>query len=332
MKSATRCWSVFGGAGNVDEVNFPDQGFAGLTVRLRDVATGDWSIYWANSRDGILGAPPVTGRFETASDCSTPTRCSTAGRSGCASPGRTSPPTPPAGSRRSRPTAGKPGGQLDGGVHPPAGRPWHRMRARPRLTGKGAAGRLAGSQNHLKATLAERKCQTERGADHGTDRVHRRGGVRRDRRRPVPGEVVVDGDRIRRGPLRLARGPRGRRGWSNIAGCTIMPGLIESHAHLTFPSAVGHIDPSFNPPLDVSFFRHIEGMEAELARAERNAGILLDAGFTSAYSAGSLLPDAGRGDPARQDQGRGRPRAPAAAPPAPSATTTRSAPTGISRA
>ena len=69
-----------------------------------------------------------------------------------------------------------------------------------------------------------------------------------------------------------------------------MPGLIESHAHLTFPSAVGHIDPSFNPPLDVSFFHHIEGIEAELARAERNAAILLDAGFTSAYSAGSLLP------------------------------------------
>jgi imidazolonepropionase-like amidohydrolase len=68
-----------------------------------------------------------------------------------------------------------------------------------------------------------------------------------------------------------------------------MPGLVESHAHLTFPSAVGHIDPSFNPPLDVSFFHHIEGFPSELARAERNARILLDAGFTSAYSAGSLL-------------------------------------------
>jgi imidazolonepropionase-like amidohydrolase len=52
---------------------------------------------------------------------------------------------------------------------------------------------------------------------------------------------------------------------------------------------VGHIDPSFNPPVDVSFFHHIEGFPSELARAERNATILLDAGFTSAYSAGSLL-------------------------------------------
>jgi imidazolonepropionase-like amidohydrolase len=106
---------------------------------------------------------------------------------------------------------------------------------------------------------------------------------------PAPGEVVVDGDRI----VEVRSGWREDHGPArvvNIAGRTIMPGLIESHAHLTFPSAVGHIDPSFNPPLDVSFFHHIEGIEAELARAERNAAILLDAGFTSAYSAGSLLP------------------------------------------
>lgn len=75
----------------------------------------------------------------------------------------------------------------------------------------------------------------------------------------------------------------------DVTGHTVMPGLIESHAHLTFPSAVGHIDPSFNPPLDVSFFHHIQGFESELARAERNAKIVLDAGFTSAYSAGSLI-------------------------------------------
>jgi imidazolonepropionase-like amidohydrolase len=109
---------------------------------------------------------------------------------------------------------------------------------------------------------------------------------------PAPGEVVVEGERI----------TAVRSGWHehdaaepgtltvDATGCTVMPGLIESHAHLTFPSAVGHLDPSFNPPLDVSFFHHIEGMPSELARAERNARILLDAGFTSAYSAGSLLP------------------------------------------
>ncbi len=106
---------------------------------------------------------------------------------------------------------------------------------------------------------------------------------------PAPGEVVVDGDRI----VETRAGWQDEHGTDHVVdatGCTVMPGLIESHAHLTFPSAVGHIDPSFNPPVDVSFFHHIEGMPAELARAERNAAILLDAGFTSAYSAGSLLP------------------------------------------
>jgi hypothetical protein len=59
----TRCWSVFDGAGNVDEVTFPTQGFSGLTVRLQDKATDNWSIYWVSSRTG-LALPPVVGRFD----------------------------------------------------------------------------------------------------------------------------------------------------------------------------------------------------------------------------------------------------------------------------
>ena len=103
------------------------------------------------------------------------------------------------------------------------------------------------------------------------------------------GEVVIDDERITE--VRTGHHPDLHDGHDVIdaTGCTVIPGLIESHAHLTFPSAVGHIDPSFNPPFDVSFFQHIEGFPSELARAERNASILLDAGFTSAFSAGSLL-------------------------------------------
>jgi imidazolonepropionase-like amidohydrolase len=106
---------------------------------------------------------------------------------------------------------------------------------------------------------------------------------------PEPGEVVVEGDRV----VEVHAGWRDEHGADRVVdatGCTVMPGMVESHSHLTFPSAVGHVDPSFNPPLDVSFFHHIDGMAGELARAERNAAILLDAGFTSAYSAGSILP------------------------------------------
>jgi len=104
-----------------------------------------------------------------------------------------------------------------------------------------------------------------------------------------PGELVLEGDRV----AEVRRGHHGdlHAGETvvDVTGHTVMPGLVESHAHLTFPSAVGHIDPSFNPPLDVTFFHHIEGFDSELARAERNAKILLDAGFTSAYSAGSII-------------------------------------------
>ena len=106
----------------------------------------------------------------------------------------------------------------------------------------------------------------------------------------VPGEVVVEGGRITE--VRQGHHPELHEGHRVVdaTGHTVMPGLVESHSHLTFPSAVGHLDPSFNPPLDVTFFHHIEGFDSELARAERNARILLDAGFTSAYSAGSILP------------------------------------------
>ena len=60
--STTEGWSLFGGAANVDEISVPERGFTGMSLRLLDPARGDWSIYWASSRDGRL-QPPVTGRF-----------------------------------------------------------------------------------------------------------------------------------------------------------------------------------------------------------------------------------------------------------------------------
>ncbi len=64
FEGVTRCWSVLGGAGNIDEVVFPSQGFGGVTLRLYDPATDEWSLYWASSRLGTLGLPPVVGRFD----------------------------------------------------------------------------------------------------------------------------------------------------------------------------------------------------------------------------------------------------------------------------
>src|SRR3984893_9963000 len=73
----------------------------------------------------------------------------------------------------------------------------------------------------------------------------------------APGDVVIRGDRIESvrpgGGTQIEPGDR----VVDCTGATVMPGLVESHSHLTFTSAVGHIDPSFNPPLDVSFFHHM---------------------------------------------------------------------------
>ena len=63
LASVTRCWPAFGGAANIDEVVFADQGFSGLTVRLLDQATGRWSIYWVNSRNPLMDTDPVSGDF-----------------------------------------------------------------------------------------------------------------------------------------------------------------------------------------------------------------------------------------------------------------------------
>ncbi|MEU0433833.1 amidohydrolase family protein [Streptomyces sp. NPDC006290] len=106
----------------------------------------------------------------------------------------------------------------------------------------------------------------------------------------VRADVVVRGETIE--AVVVGGGVETRPGDQVVdcTGRTVIPGMIESHCHLTFPSAVGHIDTSFNPPLDVSFFHHMPTPDEHLEIAKRNARILLDQGFTSAYSAGSLTP------------------------------------------
>ncbi|MGB6572626.1 MAG: hypothetical protein WBF20_13195, partial [Trebonia sp.] len=107
---------------------------------------------------------------------------------------------------------------------------------------------------------------------------------------PVPADVIVRGSVIE--SVVAGGGTETRPGDQVVdcAGLTVMPGLVDSHSHLTFPSALGHIDPSFNPPLDVSFFHHMPTPDEHLQIARRNALIMLDHGFTSVYSAGSLTP------------------------------------------
>ena len=58
----SRCEKRLGGLVNVDENIFPTKGFMGLTLRVFDPVQLRWSIYWVDSRVGVL-TPPVVGGF-----------------------------------------------------------------------------------------------------------------------------------------------------------------------------------------------------------------------------------------------------------------------------
>ena len=96
-------------------------------------------------------------------------------------------------------------------------------------------------------------------------------------RAPFPGEVRVVGNRIET----VAETPDqlDRTGAEVIdgRGMTLMPGLIEAHAHLSWPSSVERVVNAMKLP-----------PEEHLLVTAQNARITLDHGFTSAYSAGAL--------------------------------------------
>src|SRR5262245_11797351 len=98
-------------------------------------------------------------------------------------------------------------------------------------------------------------------------------------RTPFAGEVLVKGNRIDAVGEPGARLERQRAEVLDCGGATLMPGLVEAHAHLSWPSSIGRIiNAMILPP------------EEHLLVTARNARVTLDAGFTSAYSAGSLGP------------------------------------------
>jgi len=57
---------VWGGRANLDEfeTDGPSGHIEGLTLRLYNPKTHQWSLYWANSREGSLGGPPNVGEFK----------------------------------------------------------------------------------------------------------------------------------------------------------------------------------------------------------------------------------------------------------------------------
>jgi len=60
--AVSRATRHFDGAASFDEIEFPTKGFSGLTLRVYNPDTGQWSLYWASKRTGTL-FPPVVGSF-----------------------------------------------------------------------------------------------------------------------------------------------------------------------------------------------------------------------------------------------------------------------------
>ncbi|MEU6372277.1 hypothetical protein [Streptomyces sp. NPDC046909] len=58
----SRCWALFDGTANLDEIDMPHLASKGATLRLFDPEKKQWSLNWASSRTGTL-FPPVFGQF-----------------------------------------------------------------------------------------------------------------------------------------------------------------------------------------------------------------------------------------------------------------------------
>ncbi|NLP85102.1 hypothetical protein HF576_14715 [Microbacterium sp. CFH 90308] len=58
--ATARSSTLHNGAISIDEMWYPDLGFAGASIRVHDPAADDWTIYWVKSRTGHL-QPPVRG-------------------------------------------------------------------------------------------------------------------------------------------------------------------------------------------------------------------------------------------------------------------------------
>jgi imidazolonepropionase-like amidohydrolase len=95
---------------------------------------------------------------------------------------------------------------------------------------------------------------------------------------PFPGEVLVQGARIVSVARETQRLSRDGAELIDGGGATLMPGLIESHAHLSIENAADLVQIGLIPP------------EETLLIAIKNAKLYLDCGITSCISAAAAKP------------------------------------------
>jgi imidazolonepropionase-like amidohydrolase len=93
-----------------------------------------------------------------------------------------------------------------------------------------------------------------------------------------PGSVLVEGNRIAAVVPAAAAPAFGDARVIDGQGATLMPGLIEAHSHLSFTDFAQSVELGFIPP------------EEHTLRSAQNARRMLDAGFTSCFSAASAKP------------------------------------------
>jgi len=92
------------------------------------------------------------------------------------------------------------------------------------------------------------------------------------------GSVLVEGNRIAAVVPAAAPLAAGNAVVVDGQGATLMPGLIEAHSHLTFTDVAQSVELGFIPP------------EEHMLRTAQNARRMLDAGFTSCFSAAAAKP------------------------------------------
>ncbi|WP_330309480.1 MULTISPECIES: amidohydrolase family protein [unclassified Streptomyces] len=98
-------------------------------------------------------------------------------------------------------------------------------------------------------------------------------------RDPFPAEVLVEGGRITAVAPNIPAGQRRSARVIDGGGGTLLPGIVDAHAHLGFGSTVEHRSRRRDEP------------DEEKALLVAHAGrVLLDHGITSAYSGGNRLP------------------------------------------
>jgi len=92
------------------------------------------------------------------------------------------------------------------------------------------------------------------------------------------GSVLVEGNKIGAVARGIASLAAGNATVVDGRGATLMPGLVEAHSHLTFTDVAQSVELGFIPP------------EEHMLRTAMNARRMLDAGFTSCFSAAAAKP------------------------------------------